>query len=965
MGVHSLWQILEPSARPVRLESLSRKRMAVDASIWIYQFLKAVRSSEGSAMRSSHVVGFFRRVCKLLFFGIQPVFVFDGGAPALKKEVIRRRRERRLGKRQGAEKTAQKLLAMQLQKKQNHLKEKEKNDDDDDDIEYHYLDEKQGSLKPETKFKGSDEYDLPKIEGFEYSKNDQRFVSEEDYKTYKEQVVDDLEGIDLNTTDPASSEFEQLSLATQYMVLSQLRLRSRLRMGYTKEQLENIFPESMDFSKFQIQMVQKRNYFTQRLMGMSGMGGIGGDSSQEVRRIAGERDREYRLQKTDGGWALSLEDETGTSMQKPVDLEKETKRDHDEPVDSGDEDIEWEDVSLENKEKRRINQSISSLPLPPSTTVSAADSTLRSFTFSPSKSKVKKLDLDYDHDDEHEETLKHIEEIELMEAIQKSREDLKKQKELERQMLKRREEETEDAVFENIPFDFEDDQDEMGKKIESQKTQDPPPPIVILPRVNNPLQSEERRRTDMDHLLSLNSQKSTEITPKATILSVPELSEVVESESKSPSISVPSWFTKSSILNPYQQKQKDAIQAKHQAETLKRKDESIGLVSWGEAQELLQSKEEDDDVQVVEPTDIEANKDNEPKETEHIQETERTAPENTAGEEKPESRPPLAFEYEFYEDEEGQLNEQLEKEEQEHEQFQKDLNPHILAFIDSESDLKEQQRRDLRDADEVTVTMIREVQDLLSRFGIPYITAPMEAEAQCAELLKLRLVDGIITDDSDVFLFGGDRVYRNMFHEKHYVEFYNDREIAKLGLDRTKLIELAHLLGSDYTEGLKSVGPVIGMEILAHFGGLEQFREWFMGGQFDMDKQKDETPWEKSLRKKLLKNDVILDKSFPDKKIDEAYLAAEVDHDKTEFVWGTPDLDQLRTFLISTVGWSQERVDQVLVPLIRDLNKKKREGTQSTLAEFYDVDRMPGVKRKRMNKRMDDARVKMVTKMRK
>jgi DNA excision repair protein ERCC-5 len=959
MGVHSLWQILEPSARPIRLESLSRKRMAVDASIWIYQFLKAVRSSEGSAMRSSHVVGFFRRICKLLFFGIQPVFVFDGGAPALKKEVIRRRRERRQGKREGAEKTAQKLLAMQLRKKQNHLNEKE--EDDDDDIEYHYLDEKQGSLKPETKFKGSDEYDLPKIEGFEYSKNDQRFVSEEDYKSYKEQVIDDLEGIDLNTIDPASSEFDQLSLATQYMVLSQLRLRSRLRMGYTKEQLENIFPESMDFSKFQIQMVQKRNYFTQRLMGMSGMGG---DSSQEGRRIAGERDRQYRLQKTDGGWALSLEDETGTSMQKPVDLEKETKRDQDEPVDSGDEDIEWEDVSLENKEKRRINQSISSLPLPPSTTVSAADSTLRSFTFSPSKSKVKKLDLDYDHDHDHEETLKQIEEIELMEAIQKSREDLKKQKELERLIFKRREEEKEDAVFANIPFDFQG-QDETGKKTEFQKTQDPP--IVILPGVKNPLQSEERRRTDMDHLLKLNSQKSTEITasPKATISSVQELSEVVKSESKSPSISVPSWITKSSFLNPYQQKQKDAIQAKHQAETLKRKDESIGLVSWGEAQELLQSKEEDDDVQVVDPIDIEGSKDNGPKETEHAQETEFTAPEKTAREGKPESRPPLAFEYEFYEDEQGQLNEQLEKEEQEHEQFQKDLNPHILAFIDSESDLKERQRRDLRDADEVTVTMIREVQDLLSRFGIPYITAPMEAEAQCAELLKLRLVDGIITDDSDVFLFGGDRVYRNMFHEKHYVEFYDDREIAKLGLDRTKLIELAHLLGSDYTEGLKSVGPVIGMEILAHFGGLEQFRDWFMGGQFDMEKQKDESPWEKSLRKKLLKNDVILDKSFPDKKIDKAYLAAEVDHDKTEFVWGTPDLDRLRTFLISTVGWSQERVDQVLVPLIRDLNKKKREGTQSTLAEFYDVDRMLGVKRKRMNKRMDDARVKMVNKKRK
>jgi hypothetical protein len=45
-------------------------------------------------------------------------------------------------------------------------------------------------------------------------------------------------------------------------------------------------------------------------------------------------------------------------------------------------------------------------------------------------------------------------------------------------------------------------------------------------------------------------------------------------------------------------------------------------------------------------------------------------------------------------------------------------------------------------------------------FGIPYIIAPQEAEAQCAWLDTADLVDGVITDDNDVFLFGARTVYR-------------------------------------------------------------------------------------------------------------------------------------------------------------------------------------------------------------
>ena len=65
--------------------------MAIDSSIWICQFQATMRDKEGRGLVNAHVVGFLRRICKLLFYGIKPVFVFDGGAPALKMATIVRR----------------------------------------------------------------------------------------------------------------------------------------------------------------------------------------------------------------------------------------------------------------------------------------------------------------------------------------------------------------------------------------------------------------------------------------------------------------------------------------------------------------------------------------------------------------------------------------------------------------------------------------------------------------------------------------------------------------------------------------------------------------------------------------------------------------------------------------------------------------------------------------------------------
>src|SRR5690606_8459724 len=105
------------------------------------------------------------------------------------------------------------------------------------------------------------------------------------------------------------------------------------------------------------------------------------------------------------------------------------------------------------------------------------------------------------------------------------------------------------------------------------------------------------------------------------------------------------------------------------------------------------------------------------------------------------------------------------------------------------------------------------------------------AEAECATLLELGLVDGIVTDDSDVFLFGATRVYKNFFSQGKELETFLASDLEReLALSRERLIDLACLLGSDYTDGVRGIGPITAMEILSEFaqdGGLAGFHAWW------------------------------------------------------------------------------------------------------------------------------------------
>ena len=107
---------MAPAARKILMEQLEGKTLAIDVSIWIIQFLNVIEYRKNSdnplgAPNEFQVIdGFLRRICKLLYYGIKPVFVFDGATPQLKKKTLMLRRKLRHKQQVNYGKAAEKLL---------------------------------------------------------------------------------------------------------------------------------------------------------------------------------------------------------------------------------------------------------------------------------------------------------------------------------------------------------------------------------------------------------------------------------------------------------------------------------------------------------------------------------------------------------------------------------------------------------------------------------------------------------------------------------------------------------------------------------------------------------------------------------------------------------------------------------------------------------------------------------------
>ncbi len=107
-----------------------------------------------------------------------------------------------------------------------------------------------------------------------------------------------------------------------------------------------------------------------------------------------------------------------------------------------------------------------------------------------------------------------------------------------------------------------------------------------------------------------------------------------------------------------------------------------------------------------------------------------------------------------------------------------------------------------------------------------------------------------------------------------------------------------------------------------------------------------------------LRTKVTLREDFPSGAVAEAYRHPQVDDSQERFEWGLPDLDGLRRFARAKMGWPDDKVDELVLPLLQRQAEAEHAaaaagdgtqagGLQTAISDFFSSNRRLNPKIKR------------------
>lgn len=134
--------------------------------------------------------------------------------------------------------------------------------------------------------------------------------------------------------------------------------------------------------------------------------------------------------------------------------------------------------------------------------------------------------------------------------------------------------------------------------------------------------------------------------------------------------------------------------------------------------------------------------------------------------------------------------------------------------------------------------MVSDAKELLNLLGIPVVQAPSEGEAQAAYMAKKGDVMAVASQDYDSLLFGAPRIVRNVTltgtikYPSKGVEVKLEPELVELnkvleglGISYEQLVDIGIIIGTDYNEGIKGIGPKKALEYIKAYGSADKIPE--------------------------------------------------------------------------------------------------------------------------------------------
>lgn len=184
---------------------------------------------------------------------------------------------------------------------------------------------------------------------------------------------------------------------------------------------------------------------------------------------------------------------------------------------------------------------------------------------------------------------------------------------------------------------------------------------------------------------------------------------------------------------------------------------------------------------------------------------------------------------------------------------------------------------------------------LLKFMGIPYIQAPGEAEAQCSEIVKGGLAYAVGSEDLDTITFGAPIMMRYLTVSEAkklpIAEYTLSKILEDMEMSMDQFVDMCILLGCDYCESIKGIGPKKALELVKEYKTIEAILE-----NIDQEKYKVPENWNFAEARELFKNPNVMSASDPDL--------------LNSIKWEQPDIEGIVNFMVNDNGFKYQNMHE-------------------------------------------------------